>query len=538
MLASAQDINAARRTPTRVMPHDIDMEASILGGVLLRNEVLDDLRDLEVDDFYDMKHRVVWTAMRNLEASQLPIDVVTLRSEIEKQGKLEALGGVGFIGELQLRVPTVDNVASYRDTVRLHARNRRAILLLSTQLERAYTWPHDPAELISETAGELQRIEQTSTKEPTFRLMTIDDALDDLSMLQNAPVFATPFDTLNELIGFGGLVGTQVYTVAAGTGRGKTTFVAELGSHVAEHVGVPVLVSVHELGPGYFVARKAAGALGVRSNEIVRGSVDRKSIHRVMPYPNMFFLKRPTLRGLRDAADHVAQKFGRAPLLIVDYLQKLADEIASRQARPDLRMATSEASAAMLEIGERTGAAIIAVSSIGRGKQALKNPRKHHPYELVEVAKESGAVEYDGAGMIVLSLSDEMDGDERVGTITLAKARFGVEKHIDARYHGARGTWRDIGAVEVVEKAPKSDAKAKEPAKENVTLAEIKKRLIQSLNEAPARGKDHLVNRITGARKTDIRRAFEELWDEGVIAKVGTGITLSQDGRQRLMVGL
>src|SRR5204863_1069695 len=44
-------------------------------------------------------------------------------------------------------------------------------------------------------------------------------------------------------------------------------------------------------------------------------------------------------------------------------------------------------------------------------------------------------------------LSNDFDGDERIGTITIAKARFGREMHIDARYHGARGTWRDLGEV-------------------------------------------------------------------------------------------
>ena len=53
----------------RVLPHNLDAEASILGGILLRNEVLLQLESLEVEDFYHFQHKVVFEAVRNLEAS-------------------------------------------------------------------------------------------------------------------------------------------------------------------------------------------------------------------------------------------------------------------------------------------------------------------------------------------------------------------------------------------------------------------------------------------------------------------------------------
>ncbi len=156
MTAEVIDIRSA---PRREMPYHLAAEASILGAVIWRNEVLDQLVDLEVDDFYDMRHRVVWTAMRNLAAADKPIDVVTLENEVEKAGKLDALGGVAFIGLLIANVPTPDNVIAYRDTVVLAAQNRRVALEISSALERVRTWAHDPRELLAETIGSLERIE-------------------------------------------------------------------------------------------------------------------------------------------------------------------------------------------------------------------------------------------------------------------------------------------------------------------------------------------------------------------------------------------
>lgn len=521
--------------PGRVLPHNLDVEASILGGVILQNDVLSSLGDLETDDFYDLKHKVVWAAIRNLAHAERPIDVVTLEDEIERQGKLDAVGGVAFLGELTLRVPVPENVSAYRDTVRLHARNRRAILELSSALERAYTWPHDPAELISEAAGRLQRLEQIgSPPSRRLKLLSVGQALEDMAFLKKAPIYPTPFPSLNDAIGFGGFLGTQVYTVCAGTGRGKTTWVAAVAAHAAQTV--PVIVASYEMQPGYFVARKAAGVLGFHSNDILRGEVPMAQVLAAMPYPSMYLMHKPTLRELREAVEHVKAKHGVAPLLVVDYIQKLADEIALTQARPDLRIATSMASATLCSIAESTGAAIIAVSAIGRGKRALDNPRKVAPYQLVEVAKESGAVEYDGAGLIVLALSDDFDGDERIGTMTLAKARFGQECHIDARYDGRRGSWRDCGVVERIEKIDGAQKPgAAKSTKEATSKEEIRQRLIRELHASNARGKEHLLERCKG-NKAQLRNAYDDLLNEGVIQRIpGAGITLSELGRQRLM---
>src|SRR5580692_9361151 len=102
---------------SRRLPQAVEAEASILGGILLRNEVLGHLEMLEVDDFYDPKHRIVFESVRNLEAGSKPIDAVTLQAEIEKRGKLDAIGGPAFLSELQLLVPTPDNVYAYAEIV-------------------------------------------------------------------------------------------------------------------------------------------------------------------------------------------------------------------------------------------------------------------------------------------------------------------------------------------------------------------------------------------------------------------------------------
>lgn len=132
----------------RQLPHEGNAEMAVIGGVLLSNETLAYLADLEVEDFYDHKCKVVFQAMRNLEAERRPIDLVTLEGEIARTGRLEAIGGVAFLGECSLRVPTVDNVEEYARIVRKHHITRKVMVLLGELLDGAYHGEADGEQLV------------------------------------------------------------------------------------------------------------------------------------------------------------------------------------------------------------------------------------------------------------------------------------------------------------------------------------------------------------------------------------------------------
>lgn len=141
--------------PEALMP--VSAEASVLGGVLVRPDVLSQLDELEVDHFFDYRHKVVFSAMRSLGAANAPIDVVSLESEISKGGKLEAIGGMAFLGELCLRVPTPDNVVHYSKEVRLAWRNREALIALDKAMDSILSGFYQAGEVLEETVAELQR---------------------------------------------------------------------------------------------------------------------------------------------------------------------------------------------------------------------------------------------------------------------------------------------------------------------------------------------------------------------------------------------
>lgn len=102
---------------------DSEKEAALLGGIILRPALMDDVRRVVgASDFKETRHRYVYMAMLNLHKRGDAIDVVTLEGELDRMSLLSAIGGVAFIGELALRVPT--EVETLRLALRLPFRDR------------------------------------------------------------------------------------------------------------------------------------------------------------------------------------------------------------------------------------------------------------------------------------------------------------------------------------------------------------------------------------------------------------------------------
>jgi len=76
------------------LPSDVEAERALLGGLLLDQSKVDEvLNILKPEDFYDQKNRTIYQSIIELIESGKPVDRIILRDFLEKNGKLEAVGG-------------------------------------------------------------------------------------------------------------------------------------------------------------------------------------------------------------------------------------------------------------------------------------------------------------------------------------------------------------------------------------------------------------------------------------------------------------
>jgi len=114
--------------PGRIPPQNVDAEASLLGSVLLDDASLSRFADqVEVDDFYDERHRIIFSAMRKLYERQQSIDLLTLTNLLEEQGALEKAGSASYLADLTNMVPSAAHAEHYAEIVRGKGLRRRLL---------------------------------------------------------------------------------------------------------------------------------------------------------------------------------------------------------------------------------------------------------------------------------------------------------------------------------------------------------------------------------------------------------------------------
>ena len=103
-----------REATARMLPHSLEAEKSVLGGMLISREAAELVCEaLKPEDFYLPAHQDIYTAMLQLYNRGNAVDSVTLIDALEREGKLNAVGSVSYITELSLFVPSAANVSHY-----------------------------------------------------------------------------------------------------------------------------------------------------------------------------------------------------------------------------------------------------------------------------------------------------------------------------------------------------------------------------------------------------------------------------------------
>lgn len=138
-------IPRAQRPTTRVPPHDLASEASLLGAMLLSATAIAEAVEAGVagNDFYKPAHGHIYEAAIDLNKRGEPADPVTVADELHRDGLLEQIGGPPILVALQSGTPAISNAARYAKSVKDHARMRTMIGVAGEIAELGYSLPDD-----------------------------------------------------------------------------------------------------------------------------------------------------------------------------------------------------------------------------------------------------------------------------------------------------------------------------------------------------------------------------------------------------------
>ncbi|HEX6395592.1 MAG TPA: replicative DNA helicase [Acidimicrobiales bacterium] len=141
----------ARQGGSRVPPHNLDAEQSLLGAMLLsRDAIAAAVEFCRAEDFYKPAHSHIFDAITTLYGRGEPADPVTVADELGRAGLLEAAGGLPALVGLQADTPATTNAGRYAEIVEEHALLRRLIGVAGEIAEMGYSVPEDVAAAVDQ----------------------------------------------------------------------------------------------------------------------------------------------------------------------------------------------------------------------------------------------------------------------------------------------------------------------------------------------------------------------------------------------------
>lgn len=411
----------------RTLPQSIEAEMSVLGAMLLDNEVISLVVPiLNKHSFYKTAHQELFQIVLELYDKGQAVDLVILREELKKRSLLEKIGGIEYLLELEEAVPTIGNVEYYANIVREKAIKRNLIEVAATIQKEAFNDTLDTDNLLDTSERAIFDITQKKFNTASTKLNEVlkqtFSRIENLHDRQNRLTgLSTGFYDLDDLTC--GLQASELIIVAARPSMGKTS----LALNIVEHAGVvekkPVVVFSLEMAAQQVAQNMLCSYSQVDAHKLRMGFLDDKEWSDLssglgsLSEAPIFIDDTPglTILEVRAKARRLKAQYD-IQLVVVDYLQLMeATRAENRQQE------ISIISRGLKSLARELSIPVIAVSQLNRSVEA----REGHKPRMSDL-RESGSIEQD-ADVIILLHRDKYYDSEKDDTaeLIIAKQRNG-----------------------------------------------------------------------------------------------------------------
>ena len=435
----------SNKTVGKLPPQNIDAEKSLLGAVLIDEEVLTDIIEhVKSNDFYDKNHALIFGAMVRLFEKHRPVDLLTLTDELKRKDELDIVGGSALLTELTNYVPTAAHAAAYAEMVAQKAVRRRLIHASGEITELGYDESTTTQELLEKAEAELFSVSDQSLKQDLVSIEQIlMDSFDRIEELHKNKGelrgIRTGYRDLDNMTA--GLQRSDLVVLAARPAMGKTTLVTNLAYNVATIEKQPVLFFSLEMSKEQLVDRMLADAANVDSWNIRTGKLTDEDFMKLSEASGeladapIFIDDTPGLTVL-EMRTKARRKNHESPLglIIVDYLQLMQGSSRNDGNRVQ---EISEISRGLKLIARELNVPLIALSQLSRAVES-RTP----PIPQLSDLRESGSIEQDAdiVSFIYRPAYYEPDNPEvqNITDLIIAKHRNGPTGKIQLYFHPER----------------------------------------------------------------------------------------------------
>ena len=452
-------------TDLKTPPNNVEAERAVLGSVLLdaRGRNGDRVMDLCLtggivpETFFDPRNRTVYQTMLDMNRASKPLDPLTLMEELRVTGKLDTLGGSGYVEALLDQVQTTANAEYYLSIIRAKHLRRTMIERASRVVEKCYDegeYP-DPQTVLGEAEKDFLSIGTHGDKTMPWSA-AVEDSFRRIDKMfsSNGDTFeglSTGLVHLDEKLQ--GLKPSEMIVIAARPSVGKTS----LAMNIAESAAMgqmltlkgngyppvvvdggkrhPVMIFSLEMPVEALTKRMVSGRAHINMWRLNR-NMCAKSEKEVMTQ-NLFqavgelkaapiFVDDSAGLDIMDlrARARRAKKAHGIELIVIDYLQLCKCNEKAKQGR---QLEVSEISQQVKAMAKELKIPVIVLSQLSRA-----NEQRGDKFEKPKLSdlRDSGAIEQDADVVFLLrrpsrNSQDPESSDQQLAIIDVAKNRNG-----------------------------------------------------------------------------------------------------------------
>ena len=378
-------------------PNDPELEEVVLGGMLITQQGVSEFVEVVkgTNIFYNSKNALIYDAILSLYKSSQAVDLMTVRSELQKTGKLKEAGGGSYLVELTEKVSSSAHMQYHAMLLMQLYVKRKSIEVGNTLADNAYDEDTDIFELLDNSYKELDKVSDwLSIKQPKDIGDHLTEVLKPKSERAGIP---TAVRDIN--LKLNGYQQSDLTIIAGRPAMGKTAYALSDGLHQAR-LGYPVGIFSLEMSARQLTARLFANYAGIDSNKLVFGTLSqseydvaaglRSSFSKLPlyiddePYLSLLSLKIKAKKWVREK---------KVKIIYIDYLQLINNNLKGRTRDQEI----SEISRTLKGLAKELDIPIIALSQLSRVVETRGDKRP-----MLSDLRESGAIEQDADNVLFL----------------------------------------------------------------------------------------------------------------------------------------
>lgn len=438
---------------TKIPPHNIDAEKSVLAAMLLNKDIVDEvIARIQAEAFYRPAHQKIFSAMAELSERHIPIDHLSLAERLEARGDLKDVGDKAYIIELANNDYALFNWAHHVEIVKREAL-LRDIIRAASEIQALGFSDTDDANAAVEQAEKLlfdvtnKRVESSFL--PIKQLLGDSVAMIEKMALSESHIFGVPtgFIELDKLLA--GLRGGDLVILAARPSIGKTSLALNIAVNAARE-GTTVAFFSLEMPASQLTQRILSSESLVDYQKMRTSNLSdtdwQDIIHtcNVLSEYEFYIDDSPglTLIELRAKARRQLQHVEKG-IVVVDYLQLMQ---ARGNTSQDRWVAVGDISRGLKMLAKELDIPVLALSQLSRVVETRKDKRP----QLSDL-RESGNIEQDADVVMFIdrSLSEkEANSPDRpdpgMAKLIVGKNRNGATKDIDLVFESVYTRFRDF----------------------------------------------------------------------------------------------